>query len=334
MPTWNDILKELQGSTNNGSQPPQCDNVRRKYLVALSQHTGRNTILYATRFLESAGAPPDVLSIVPEDLQGIMTVVHGIKGPNLDLVLHSPGGSLEATESITNYLRSKFKNIRVIVPLYAQSAAAMLACSADEIVMGKHSFLGPTDPQIRITNEYGSQFVPAQSILDQFAMAEAACQNPKILPAWVPMLRLYAPHLLVVCENAKKMSKELVEDWLTRYMLKRDRQKKEKADKIATWLSDHRYFKSHGRSISRQELKKRGVKILFLEKDQTFQDLVLSLIHATTCTFDMTPAAKIIENHRGKAFIKIAAQIAVKQAIPTAAPVPRPSRPAIPHVHP
>jgi hypothetical protein len=276
------------------------------------------------------GAPPDAISIAPEDLQGLMTVVHGVKGPNLDLILHSPGGSLEAAESLVHYLRSKFRSIRVIVPLYAQSAATMMACAADEIVMGKHSFLGPTDPQIRITNEFGSQYVPAQSILDQFDMAVTACQDPKVLPAWIPMLRLYGPHLLVMCQNAKKMSKELVEDWLARYMLKRDRDKKEKADKIATWLSDHSHFKSHGRSVSRQELKRRGARITFLEKDQTLQDLVLSAIHATTLTFDGTPAAKIIENHRGKAFIKMGVGVRQMQMpVPMTMPIPvAPPQPA------
>jgi hypothetical protein len=181
----------------------------------------------------------------------------------------------------------------------------MMACAADEIVMGKHSFLGPTDPQIRITNELGTQYVPAQSILDQFDKAVLACQNPKVLPAWVPVLRQYGPHLLVMCENAKKMSKELVEDWLARYMLKRDKDKAEKADKIANWLSDHRHFKSHGRSVNRMDLKRRGVRIAFLEKSQKLQDLVLSIIHSTTITFDGTPAAKIIENHIGRAFIKM-----------------------------
>ena len=41
-----------------------------------------------------------------------------------------------------------------------------------------------------------------------------------------------------------------------------------------------------------------------LESDQTFQDMSLSVFHAATHTFSATPAAKIVENHLGKAFIK------------------------------
>ena len=66
----------------------------------------------------------------------------------LDLILHTPGGFPEAAESIVKYLRSKFStNIRVIVPHLSMSAGTMIACAGKEIVMGKHSSLGPIDPQ-------------------------------------------------------------------------------------------------------------------------------------------------------------------------------------------
>ena len=42
-----------------------------------------------------------------------------------------------------------------------------------------------------------------------------------------------------------------------------------------------------------------------LEQDQTLQDLVLSVFHATTHTFSGTVAVKVIENHPRKAFVKI-----------------------------
>ncbi len=50
-----------------------------------------------------------------------------------------------------------------------------------------------------------------------------------------------------------------------------------------------------------------------LEDDQNLQELVLSIFHATTHTFEGTPAVKIIENHLGNAFIKTAG---VQQQMP------------------
>lgn len=80
-----------------------------------------------------------------------MQVVHGLPtGAPLDLILHSPGGTAEAAESIVAYLRKRFSELRVIVPVAAMSAATMMAMAADRIVMGQHSQVGPIDPQLTI----------------------------------------------------------------------------------------------------------------------------------------------------------------------------------------
>jgi hypothetical protein len=55
--------------------------------------------------------------------------------------------------------------VRVIVRLAAMSAATMMACAADKIVMGKHSYLGPIDPQLRLQTPLGVQQIPAHTIL-------------------------------------------------------------------------------------------------------------------------------------------------------------------------
>ena len=43
MPIWSEILAEL-----NVGKSPDFDGVRRNYLAALHQHTGRDAILYAS----------------------------------------------------------------------------------------------------------------------------------------------------------------------------------------------------------------------------------------------------------------------------------------------
>ena len=83
----------------------------------------------------STSSPADV-QISLADIQGFMEAVSNIEERNLDLILHSPGGTAEAAESIVEYLRKRFDNIRVFVPMAAMSAATMIALSADEIVMG------------------------------------------------------------------------------------------------------------------------------------------------------------------------------------------------------
>ena len=306
MPIWSEILTEIQ-SAPQVQGIADFDGVRRKYLQKLYKHTRRNIILYASGWLQKSQifevSPEDAL-ISDEDIHAFMEVSNGLRGPNLDLILHSPGGSAEAAEALVSYLRSRFSHIRVIVPQLAMSAASMVTCSADEIVLGKHSFLGPTDPQIRLPTDVGITYVPAQAVLDQFEKALEGCLEPETLPAWLSVLGQYGPSLLVQCETALELSRELVRTWLENYMFKGDRDGKMKAEKIASWLADHQHFKSHSRHIPRTDLQRQEIKIKNLEDDETLQDLSLSVFHAATHAFVGTPSAKIVENHTGRAFIK------------------------------
>ena len=60
------------------------------------------------------------------------------------------------------------------------------------------------------------------------------------------------------------------------------------------------------------------MRVVPLESEQTFQDMSLSVFHATTHTFSATSAAKIVESHSGKAFIKHFAQRSLRAADPSA----------------
>ena len=302
MPIWSEILSELARTQQQG-QPPDFDKVRRKYLVELYRHSGRDTILYASGWLQ-ADAPPALVSINDEDMQALMEVSYGLQGKELDLILHSPGGSPEAAEAIVSYLRSRFSRIRVIVPQLAMSAATMVACAADEIVLGKHSFLGPTDPQIVLRTHLGVRAVPAQAVLDQFDRAQQECGDPAKLSAWLPMLSQYGPDLLVQCEAALEMSRDLVSTWLETFMFKNREDRMKKAEEISQWLADHKEFKSHARHIPRSEIESHGLTVSHLEDDHVFQDLALSVFHSTTHTFSGSRAVKIVESHIGRAFIK------------------------------
>jgi hypothetical protein len=330
MPTWGEILRELQQTSVGGNRPTDFDGVRRKYIAILHQHLGRNIISYSSKWTQpDPTVNPEVISVSDEDMEGLMETVHGLTGTSVDLILHSPGGSAEAAEGLISYLRSKFTDLRIIVPHAAMSAATMMCCGADRIVMGKHSFLGPIDPQFILNTPLGLRPVPAQAILDQFAKAKDECKDPGNLPAWLPMLGQFGPGLLVQCDNALRMSKDVVLHWLQRYMFAEEAQAEQKATEIANWLASHERFKSHGRHIMRDQLEAKGMRIEHLESDQNVQDLVLSAFHATMHTFNATPAVKIIENHLGKSWLKMSfTQVAMApgQAAP-GQPTPMPGQP-------
>jgi Serine dehydrogenase proteinase len=301
LPSWGEILEEVQQT----AQPGDVDAIRRKYLVELHGLTGRATILYETDWL--MGGPPGI-SITPEDMVAMMEVCRDMGDGPLDLIVHSPGGSAEATASIVRYLRKQFSEVRVIVPHAAMSAATMLALSADVIVMGKQSQLGPIDPQL-VTAQ--GQAIPARAILDQFERAKKECsEDSSVLGAWMPMLQQYGPALLEQCQNADALAKRLVKEWLRTYMFKDEKYAARKALKVAKFFGDHHIHQSHSLGIDRSEAREKGVKIIELESDPAFEDAVLSVHYATFHTFS-GPAIKIVENHRGGGFFKVAQQVQI-----------------------
>lgn len=304
MPTWGAILNELNRTTKP-TGVPDFDGVRRKYLRQLNELTGRGVILYATAWFEPRPISPSGLSIGLPDMQGLMEVVSDLRERKLDIILHSPGGSAEAAESMVEYIRERFDHVRVFVPIAAMSAATMIALSANKLVMGQHSQLGPIDPQFIISTPEGERSAPAKAILKQFEQAKTECTNPANVAAWIPILRTYGPGLLTQCEDSQKLASDMVSCWMQRYMFSGEEDAAEKSTEIAEWFADYDSFRSHGRRIGRTQARERGVKVVDLEDKHELQDAVLSVHHATMHTFSRTPAYKIIENHHGRAWMRI-----------------------------
>ncbi len=192
------------------------------------------------------------------DKIGFKTVTEGIDPPNLDILLHSAGGYPEATESIVQQLRAKYSDIRFIVPSFAKSAATMLSMSGNEILMDRDAELGPIDPQMR--TQTGTS--PAEAIREQFKNIQEELQADSTkLPSYLPILAPLGPSLLVDSEHAIRLSRQLVEDWIKRYMLPGDSDANDKANKICNYLGDHSRFLSHMRGVKISDLIPLGVKV-------------------------------------------------------------------------
>lgn len=327
MPTWGAILKEIEIEGAKHPGVPPHDRILKRYLINLHAYTGRNVILYASRWVQGGVLDGQLVSIVPEDVHALMEVVHGLDASKgLDLILHSPGGSPEAAEAMVHYLRSKFSDIRVIVPQAAMSAATMLACAANRIVMGGHSSLGPIDPQMIMQTPNGTTMAPAQAIIDQFESARRECQDPKNLGAWIPILPQYGPALLQTSRSALALAEQLATEWLTSWMFAGDPEGSAKAAAIAKCLADHKEFKSHGRPVHREAAAKMGLVVDRLEDDQKLQDHVLSVFHITMHIFSGLPhIAKTVQNHLGNMFIKLQG-IQIQQLVPQGGPTTQPPK--------
>jgi ClpP class serine protease len=80
----------------------------------------------------------------------------------IDLVLHTPGGLVLASEQIACALKRHKGTVTVFVPHYAMSGGTLVALAADAIVMDPDAVLGPVDPQL---GSPPAGYYPAASIL-------------------------------------------------------------------------------------------------------------------------------------------------------------------------
>lgn len=292
MPNWNDVLKEL----NNKNSENPTDTYRRSLIAQVAEKSGRNTICYYSAFLQK----PRIgnTDIDDNDKNALMTVIHDMdKTIGLDLILHTPGGDIAATESIVIYLRQIFgTNIRVIVPQIAMSAGTMIACASREIILGKQSNLGPFDPQ------FGQ--ISAQGVIEEFERAkEEVSKDPSSIGIWQVILSKYHPTFIGDCEKALKWAEVIVTDWLRTGMFEDEANCDETIKEIVSRLNSHSDTFAHNRHIHIDEAREIGLKVTALEDDNDFQDLVLTVHHIFMLTMGQSSAAKIIESHRGQCMV-------------------------------
>lgn len=302
MPNWGEVLDEIQAHDARLAHDATnaVDDVRRKYLKALHDYTGRNVIAYYSGWLSNPTAFGS--DVNDEDKAAFMMAIHGLdKELGLDLILHTPGGGITAAESLVDYLRRVFgRNIRAIVPHLAMSAGTMIACTCKSILMGKHSNLGPIDPQL------GG--LPAAAVKKEIerAIAEIKKDSDR-LHFWQFVLSQYHPTFVGQCEQAVQMAEEFVHKRLLDNMLADEENANEIADGIVKGLSDVDDNKSHARHIHIDKCEDLGLKIERLEDDQDLQEAVLTVHHCFMHSLAVSGASKLVENQNGAAFIKLPA---------------------------
>jgi ATP-dependent protease ClpP protease subunit len=321
MPNWSEVLQQiqhLQGQHLNVATQNQflaqnaIGAIRKSYLGALHQKTGRNIIAYYSGFLSKSPSLAG-MEINDEDKNGFMMAVHKLdRSKGLDLILHTPGGGITSTQSIVDYLQKMFRqdassvpDIRAIIPQMAMSAGTMIACSCKEIWMGKHSNLGPIDPQL--------QGVPTYGVLQEF---EKACREvkkePSKIPLWQSIIGQYRPTFLSRCKNAIALSNTFVKDQLANVMFQGQLDAKQKASDIVRNLTHYAKNKTHDRHIHFEECQTMGLTVKAIEdavdangqKDAAFQELILTVHHCYMHTLMNSGIYKIIENHLGTGICK------------------------------
>ena len=298
MAAWSELVNEMSKFGNNFPEVNKYINsVLDESLNRISKSRDeRNVIFYASSFLQKPQLDPSELQITFEEINGLMSVTHGMdctKG--LTLILHTPGGVTNATETIIDYIHSKFKYVEVVIPTFAMSAGTIIALSADKIIMGRQSQLGPIDPQMIMNGRAFS----AVSVKAQFEMAKRDInEDIKNAHVWALILGGMPPGILVEAQHAADYSEEIVRSWLTKKGYNN-------AASIAQYFNSPEIHKNHGKRINKEDAKAIGLHIENLEDNQEFQDAVLTAYHAITIIFEKSPATKMIaSNNSNKRWVK------------------------------
>lgn len=305
MSSWNELLNEFIAlPPDSGVRSQWLDQRHNSALREIGRLRGnRHVVSYFSAFLQKPGVPAESIMITYEDLNGLMSVIHGMDwSRGLTLVLHTPGGVPDAAESIVSYLRSKFNDLEVIVPTFAMSAGTMISLAANTIVMGRQSQLGPIDPQMRFGP---GRSVSARAIVEQFERAQSeVSKDVKNAHVWAPVTQSLGPSLLQEAQNALDYSESMVANWLNQYMFRNEQDPAQLSKDVAHYFNDASKHKSHGRRIDRDEARSIQVKVDDLEADQNLQEAVLTAYHLMTIAIENSMSVKILSSDIGHRWIK------------------------------
>lgn len=234
--------------------------IHQKLIKNFEDKFNTNLLCYIALFGHPAGA------IAHEDGEIIENILRSIeiRGGNLDLLLHTPGGSPESAANIIRVCRSYSKKFRVIVPNAAMSAGTLIAMGADEIIMSDTSKLGPIDPQMIFIQEKGVPLMrPAKSFIDAYLdLINSTIQcilNNKPATPFLHLLNRQDPSWIIECIRARNATENLAKELLKGNMLK-DKTEEQIADVVQKFfeVGDRN---THGRAISPDEAIEFGLNV-------------------------------------------------------------------------
>lgn len=167
------------------------------------------------------------------------------------------------------------------------SAGTILVMSGDSIYMDYFSILGPVDPQVE---RPGGQLMPALGYLIQYERLVEKSRKGKLTTAELNyLIERFDPVELYAYEQARELSKTLLNEWLVKYKFKNwtktethhkrvtGAMKKRRASEIASKLNETEYWHSHGRGISMEVLRRDlNLKIDDFGADSNLSEMVRS----------------------------------------------------------
>lgn len=232
---------------------------RRRLIHRIEQETDRSLLCYVSH------GP----RISRDDVLDIHALLDALPpGTPLDLLLHSPGGDVNAAEKLVRMLRAKVEGaaapagdgaMRIIVPDWAKSAATLMALGADRIVMSDTSELGPIDPQFVVTRGDRKETYSAWDYLRALRIAEERCRANPDNAVFERAFRWFDPlHTAQASkdiERVRQVARHLLKQCGSNYTLV-------ESHLVAGSMMDPRQFPSHAQMIDFQRAHDIGLRHL------------------------------------------------------------------------
>lgn len=195
------------------------------------------------------------------DTLGFVDMLHNVTpGEPIDLMLHTPGGDVDAAEKLINLLRNTVGEdgkLRIIVPDFAKSAGTLMALGANSILMSDSSELGPIDPQVSLKDGNGNDINHSVlTYLIAYAEAEQALRaKPEDLANRI-MFEKFDPTMVRKFSSVKDRARLFAENLLKR--------RGANFSKIAHDLMDISTYPSHGQMIGWETARSIGLSVEYL----------------------------------------------------------------------
>lgn len=246
---------------------------RIKLLREIEELTGPNSAAIGFVSNDNLGG-----SIEPQDIAAFGDVLMSVGDVDtLSVIIDSPGGDGPTAEKLIELCRAYCKQLHVIVPNRAKSAATIIALGADRIIMGHCSELGPIDAQVIFMLGGLPRFVSAQSFIDakdalQKEYAERLAKNPKAdVRDLLQQLATMDPAFIDHCRKLMGFCRDVARKNLAKHMFSRmapAAKRKAAIEKVIGALSQPSNFHVHARMVDGNTAKtKLRLNVQQLAKD-------------------------------------------------------------------
>lgn len=216
---------------------------------------------------------------------------------DLHLLLSSPGGDGETAVRMVRSAQARCRELTVIVPDQAKSAATILAMGAHHILMGPTSDLGPVDPQFIMPD---GSLVSAKDIIAAVDDATKKVQQaPDTYPIHAAMLEDVTAVMVQQARSALARTSDLVEEALRSNPDRTNKQVEDLKKKLRVPLIQ--LPRSHSALFGADDAEKAGLPVL---KADPSGDQWKTLWRLWAKYFALGPALRIYEGVKASKMLR------------------------------